>query len=1494
MKKILDKLWKLLFAIFMSLSMLPLNVTSLQAEGLDVNTAISQIIGPYIGNSTYHYSYDGGTYFDTILTSDSADELYNVGLDCTSGTLAIVSKAIRNAGGNPYDYFGDCRGKLNAVYPFELSQSFKNMSIIATGIVDSSILLPGDIIVYGQFGEKGHMNVYTGNNQTFDFGSNKNGSVGNYRGFGNYVTYRTSSASTEGSYAISRVYRITMNQSITYSVSKETLDPVITNNRMYSLAGAVFGVYTSADCSSDSQIDTLTTDANGNATGTATISSNIQTLYMKELRAPDHFSITDTSVHSSSFINGHASFIFEDAPLYTNASISLHKVDMENKSTSVNLSDAQFLFEYFDTYEIDTQEPYASWTIKTTQANDNGTISYQALLDDAHLVSGNYIKNKNGEAILPLGTLRIRETQAAFGYTLEGSYIEDEKIVSNGTSLTLQIIDENNTIVLHQGDSITSGIYTKEERPIRGSYQIQKKDKDVLKDASQASYAGVRSQADATFAHAEFDLYYLGNGSDKQVSVMIDHDGDGLGDGSEYMPSTTNPIDHITLDASGAYQTPNETYLGFGDYRLIETKAPLGYSLKDDNHETITIDFSIHNDKEKLSLEAIEKVYEGDIQITKTINTSNTSSFTQPEQGAIFDIVLKKYVLEEASGKEVTRDTVIRAYNKRTSWQGKDNSQHSIQGYTSMEYDQIVTDINGVAKSKKLAYGKYYLVQVAGSAERKIIEEVKEFSIEQENQETLFFSATNDTTGYILKLFKKDADTGNRVSLTSSAFKVHMLKDADGNDVSNKTTKDNSLQTHLVNGYVTQILGENTEKTSYDVFMTASIKQSHDLEEGIFYGVNNSIENNEVSSSTLPLTLLPGTYQLEEVITSDGFITSKPIQFKIQKDSITRINDSKQNIIEIEFSNKQLTGGLNLTKKILSWDEADISMLSKKLNQFGFTLYAREDIISPDDGSIIVKKDEIARKVTSDASDPYKIYEEVFADSKGNIQFTNLPLGKYYLKETSYPQGYVVKQKEIDIEIQQNRFDHKVDTKTSLLFGLGDVIDGAVSKENVTVLINGKENDEFVIENDVTKIYVSKKSITGDDELSGAKMQLIGEGVDLSWTSSNTPYRIEGLKPGKYVLREEAAPDGYFYHEEIEFTVNEDGKVKKVEMKDTPIHYEILKVDDNDKAVEGVQLRLFDITNVDKKVEIKLPNQGITTKEAMVLNKVLVASHQYELVEEQIVNGVYKADSIVFEVPKYSHQTSYTIAMIDMNTSISILKCDQYGTAVEGAVLQLYEAEKCEDGTLRVKEDALITTIETTSQAYDISEFVKGSREDDVYWYAIREVSTPFGFETMQDEFFTVSGNKETHQLVQLVDERKDIRIKVVKVSSKDQYKTLEGAEFTLYQQDGTIAKDLDGKECVQTSDANGIVTFHVPYQEGYTLVETKAPNGYQRNTEGYKILYEDDYDFSYENPITITFKNKPEETPNTSDSSKSLFYGSLMVTSVFLTYLLCKKRFER
>ncbi len=1485
MKKIFHFMMQLLLSITMIFTS-PYVFTEIHADGLDVRSAISQIIGSHV-NTTYHYSYDGGKYFDRILSSDDSNELYSIGLDCTSGTLAIVSKAIRNAGADPYEYFGDCRNYLNNVYPYELSTHFTNMTKVADNISDSSSLLPGDIIVYGQMGEKGHMNVYCGNNETFDFGSNGNGAIGNYKGFSKYVTFKSAATSTTGSYGISAVYRLNMSQTIQYSIIKKSSDSQVSDTSQYSLATATFGVYTNSSCTEESRIDTLTTDSNGQASGSAVVSRDVQTIYVKELSAPINFMVSDTSIHTIFLQNGSGSTEFTDAPLYASQTIEIYKIDKEGKKDAAPMDETEFTIDYYDTLgSVENLSPYASWTIKTIgETTDSGT-NYVARMDDAHLVSGGYIRNHNNQPVLPIGTIVIKETKAASDYTIEGGFLENGVRVSSTESMMIQVVNENGSVVMKAGNQISNGSYQKEETVIRGSYEIQKKDIELMNDVTN----GVRSQGDASFANAEFDLYYLGDGSNQNVSMMIDHDGDGLGDGSEYLPSETSPIDHIVLDASGHYTTPNGTYLAYGNYRLVETKSPVGYSHLDVQTKTpVTITFTIQNNQEHITLEAYDKVYEGDIQILKTQNTTNTSAFTKPEQGAVFAIVLKKYVLEEANGREVTRDIVIDAYHKAESWHGYDESQHEVNGYTPMEYDLITTDINGSAKSRKLAYGDYYLAQVSSASELKTIEDIEEFSIHEEHQDTIVFHATNDTKGYLLKIFKKDANTKQRVTYTSSAFKIHMLKDMEGNDVSNKTTKNTSISSRLVNGYVVQTLGENTNQTNYDVFMSASLTQaiSNDaLEEGVFYGVSNSKENNVDSCTCLPVELMPGEYQLEEVVTSDGFMTSSPLQFTIHEDSITRVNENKQNIIEIEFENKRLTGDVSFTKEIIHYQDADESLIQDDLTQFGFTLYAKNDIYSPDDGTILVKKDEVAVRLTDNINQPYEQLKEVHPDEEGNFSFSSLPLGEYYLKETTVPKGFIENDEEWDVVIKQSKYDHYIKEQTSLPFGMGEVEDGPVSENDISITINEQDTNHYQIQNEPTKTELSKKSITGSDELEGATLHLSGNGVDMTWISTDKPYRIEGLPQGEYTLSETSSPNGYYYHEDITFTVDDKNEVKKVEMKDQPIRYQIKKVDEEGNPVSGVKLKLFDRTD---DCEIALENDGITTLEPFILNQVLIAGHEYELIEEEIVDGVFQATSLTFVVPKICKEECITITMIDQRVGIVVNKVDEEGNPVVGAKMQILKATQSEEGKVVVNDNELIVYEFTTSDTYeDISEYVKGSDENTTYWYVLREVEAPFGYEMMEDMAFTVTGTKQNYQTLQAVDVKKDYDLQIIKKDESDQ-QLLKDAEFTLYHQDGTIVKDIYGNECISKTDDKGVVLFQVAYNEGDYVKETKAPEGYYLNEQKFIVSFHEDYD--YVEPMVIEVKDKKIETVITKDAFHLWEYGAVMAISLIGCIYFMKQR---
>ena len=108
------------------------------------------------------------------------------------------------------------------------------------------------------------------------------------------------------------------------------------------------------------------------------------------------------------------------------------------------------------------------------------------------------------------------------------------------------------------------------------------------------------------------------------------------------------------------------------------------------------------------------------------------------------------------------------------------------------------------------------------------------------------------------------------------------------------------------------------------------------------------------------------------------------------------------------------------------------------------------------------------------------------------------------------------------------------------------------SDEVITFTVNedGGVDTPVVMKNyPLGKTLISKQDIATGKELPDAILIITNEaGEELyKWISGSEPYTIEGLKPGKYFLTEERAPDGYILSKEtIEFEVDEYGNVKEM------------------------------------------------------------------------------------------------------------------------------------------------------------------------------------------------------------------------------------------------------------------------------------------------------------------------------------------------------------
>ena len=124
----------------------------------------------------------------------------------------------------------------------------------------------------------------------------------------------------------------------------------------------------------------------------------------------------------------------------------------------------------------------------------------------------------------------------------------------------------------------------------------------------------------------------------------------------------------------------------------------------------------------------------------------------------------------------------------------------------------------------------------------------------------------------------------------------------------------------------------------------------------------------------------------------------------------------------------------------------------------------------------------------------------------------------------------------------------------------------------VTVDLGTLTND------DLPRTVVSKKSVTGEDELPGATLRVYdadGELVE-EWVSGEEPHELT-LLPGAYTLHEEMAPDGYLVASDVAFEVVEGIPVTKVEMVDDLTRVEAWKVDAaNGEPLAGATMQVVD------------------------------------------------------------------------------------------------------------------------------------------------------------------------------------------------------------------------------------------------------------------------------------------------------------------------------
>ena len=131
-----------------------------------------------------------------------------------------------------------------------------------------------------------------------------------------------------------------------------------------------------------------------------------------------------------------------------------------------------------------------------------------------------------------------------------------------------------------------------------------------------------------------------------------------------------------------------------------------------------------------------------------------------------------------------------------------------------------------------------------------------------------------------------------------------------------------------------------------------------------------------------------------------------------------------------------------------------------------------------------------------------------------------------------------------------------------------------------TVEDDGKVQHVFM-QDDYTKVQISKTDIATGKEISGAKLKITdADGKTVAeWVTDGTPHYMERIPMGTYTLTETVAPieQGYVRAESVTFEVGPTENIQRVEMKDDFTKVEIFKADMTDgHELPGAKLKITD------------------------------------------------------------------------------------------------------------------------------------------------------------------------------------------------------------------------------------------------------------------------------------------------------------------------------
>lgn len=668
-------------------------------------------------------------------------------------------------------------------------------------------------------------------------------------------------------------------------------------------------------------------------------------------------------------------------------------------------------------------------------------------------------------------------------------------------------------------------------------------------------------------------------------------------------------VDTYTTDAEGKFTT--KYYICGDNWTVREITPSEGYLLDETAYHVGAEAKNYTVERNTTSNEVAEQVIKGKVSVIKHTDDGSTQIET-PEEGAEFQVYLKSSGSFDGA-KESERDTLVCDKNgyaetkdlpygiytvhQTKGWEGREligdfdvyvSKDSEIYRYlinnrlfesyikvvkkdaetgktiplagagfqiydesgnlVTMKYtypevttlDTFYTGADGyLITPEVLPYGKYSLVEVQAPYGYVLDSTPVPFSVSEDQ-------STEDSSVTVITVEKQDMPQKGKILIDKTAEEFSSVKvsgdgvvDKDGNLVEGE-----NIYTPVYG--VTGMEGAVYEVTAAEDIVTPDGTVRAQAGEV----VDTVTTDKEGKATTKELYL--GKYKVVEKTAPHGCVLNieeheAVLVYAGQEVSVTETDTS--------FYNERQKVMVDLAK-VLEQDEAFGIGNKGEIQNVAFGLYVAEDLKAAD-GSVIPANG---------------LIEIVFCNTDGMAVFkSDLPFGKYYVKEVCTDQHYILSDKQYPVEFSYQGQD--------------------------AALINIHVNEGNAIENKLLRGKITGLKVdTEDKTLEGAKIGLFSAGTEefkeenallVSVSDKNGAFTFENVPFGGYIVREIASPKGYVLNEALHYVnVTEDGEVIEVKITDKLIvgSVRLIKVDADYPAnkLTGAVFELYQDTDGDE------------------------------------------------------------------------------------------------------------------------------------------------------------------------------------------------------------------------------------------------------------------------------------------------------------------------